>query len=164
MNYRQDSDFFVPYGGFAPISPPETHNYGHIWTMKKPSLTSAWMVSNCNAPSRRNDVIKALQKAGLSIDVYGNCRDFSSKSVPNCPRTHADRNRCPASTIGQYYFYFALENSNCVDYVTEKFFNSLDYYKSVPIVMKRKIYDDLKVKDRDTEGQRAIETESISVP
>lgn len=34
----------------------------------------------------------------------------------------------------------ALENSNCVDYVTEKFWDSLYYYEAVPIVIKREYY------------------------
>ena len=33
-----------------------------------------------------------------------------------------------------YYFYLSFENSICVDYVTEKFFNAMDY-NIVPIVL-----------------------------
>lgn len=43
------------------------------------------------------------------------------------------------SLISQYYFYLAFENSNCEEYVTEKFHNQLKL-PVVPIVMKRSIY------------------------
>ena len=35
----------------------------------------------------------------------------------------------------QYKFYFAFENSNCDDYITEKFFNSIRRADVVPVVM-----------------------------
>ena len=35
----------------------------------------------------------------------------------------------------QYKFYFAFENSNCDDYITEKFFNPLRRGDMIPVVM-----------------------------
>ena len=40
----------------------------------------------------------------------------------------------------------AFENSNCLDYVTEKFFNALRVFYSIPIVIKRDIYTQLGVR------------------
>ena len=40
----------------------------------------------------------------------------------------------------KYKFYLAFENSNCVDYITEKFWDSLKH-KLLPIVMGARIED-----------------------
>ena len=50
-----------------------------------------------------------LQSYGLPIDIYGNCGTA----------LYQDTSRMINET---YKFYFALENSFCKDYVTEKFF------------------------------------------
>ncbi|KAI6171861.1 Glyco-tran-10-N domain-containing protein [Aphelenchoides besseyi] len=44
-----------------------------------------------------------------------------------------------AKELSNYYFYLAFENSNCEDYITEKFDNLLQL-PVVPIVMKRSVY------------------------
>ena len=41
---------------------------------------------------------------------------------------------CFANTAEQYWFYLAFENSICNDYITEKFWRTLDL-KTVPVVM-----------------------------
>ena len=40
----------------------------------------------------------------------------------------------------KYKFYLAFENSNCVDYITEKFWDSLKH-KVLPIVMGSRLED-----------------------
>ena len=40
----------------------------------------------------------------------------------------------------KYKFYLAFENSNCVDYITEKFWDSLKH-KLLPIVMGARVED-----------------------
>lgn len=137
------------------------------------------------------------------IDKWGRC----GRSPPNCGSMHNYWDNCTvelikyffldlvyfifaifpdivfldASFFRQYKFYLAFENSNCVDYVTEKFFDTLrsKLYKlwsfisgtlvvqriesnclikkpiniymfrireAVPIVLNRRIYEDLGVK------------------
>lgn len=44
-----------------------------------------------------------------------------------------------------YKFYIAFENTNCKDYVTEKFYETLRSRMAVPIVIHRKTYEDLGV-------------------
>lgn len=40
-----------------------------------------------------------------------------------------------------YHFYLALENSICVDYITEKLWNQGYGYTVIPIVLKRKLIE-----------------------
>lgn len=74
-------------------------------------LFIAWFVSNCVSRSGRQDLVKHLQKY-IDIDVYGECGTLS------CPRKQEEK--CKKMIDKQYKFYFALENSLCLDYVTEK--------------------------------------------
>lgn len=51
------------------------------------------------------------------------------------------------SVCRPYKFYVSIENSNCKDYVTEKFWKALNDRMTVPIVLARKYYKDLGVPD-----------------
>ena len=57
------------------------------------------------------------------MDTYGNCG--KGRCVKN--------SRACETLLGQYKFYLSLENSQCTDYITEKFWNYL-YRDLVPIV------------------------------
>ena len=65
----------------------------------------------------------------IPVDIYGKCGDYpcanKSGTFP-----------CDYKVATNYKFYLAFENSICVDYVTEKFFNNL-LLPVVPIVMVR---------------------------
>lgn len=54
----------------------------------------------------------------IKVDIYGGCGDKS------CPRS--TETSCWDMIEKDYYFYLSFENSICVDYVTEKFFNALN--------------------------------------
>lgn len=75
-----------------------------------------WFVSNCKTDhTKRMEFYKSLEKAtSLSIDVYGKC---GKGKVPK---------EDEKTLWSKYKFYLAFENSNCRDYVTEKFFKVLD--------------------------------------
>ena len=60
------------------------------------------------------------------MDIYGEC------GSQKCPRASKD---CYKILNSQYKFYLAFENSNCVDYITEKFFVNGLKYNILPIVM-----------------------------
>lgn len=61
------------------------------------------------------------------MDIYGSCGAYK------CSRNTADK--CFEILDRDYKFYLAFENSNCKDYITEKFFiNSLNR-NILPIVM-----------------------------
>jgi len=86
----------------------------------------AWFVSNCGASNKRLQYAKALAKY-IDVDIYGSC---GSKK---CPRSMAKK--CFERLNHDYKFYLAFENSNCRDYITEKFFVNGLQYSVVPIVM-----------------------------
>ena len=60
------------------------------------------------------------------MDIYGSCGSLK------CPRRDGD---CVEMLQKDYKFYLAFENSNCKDYVTEKFFTNALHNGVVPIVM-----------------------------
>ncbi len=53
----------------------------------------------------------------IDLDVYGKCSWMMGNknvSFENCD--------IDLSCLNEYKFYLAFENSNCIDYITEKFF------------------------------------------
>lgn len=74
----------------------------------------------------REFFVKELVKAGMKVDVFGKC----GKAEP-C-KSKFNR-KCVKQYARKYWFYLALENSKCEDYITEKPWNSL-IWGAVPIV------------------------------
>lgn len=111
--YRHDSVIVAPYEKFVPfndsvLQKTQTKNYALGKTKK-----IAWFVSNCGARNGRRKYADALAKF-IDIDIYGTCGPLS------CPRSKADE--CFGMLNRDYKFYLAFENSNCRDYITEKYF------------------------------------------
>lgn len=95
---------------------------------------AAWAVSNCDdrfVKSDRKGVIDELS-AYIPIDIYGACGLYQcpGRSKKQC----SDPQKCFKYLGHRYKFYFSLENSMCEDYITEKFFNALQY-GMLPIVL-----------------------------
>ncbi|GAV02281.1 hypothetical protein RvY_12870 [Ramazzottius varieornatus] len=110
FTYLLDSDVLGHYAYSVPLQTEPTN-----FAAGKKKLV-AWFVSNCHTQSKREDVVKELQKY-IQIDVYGKCGPLK------CPRT--SEASCNAMLRTDYKFYLAFENSICEDYVTEKFTNAL---------------------------------------
>ena len=72
-----------------------------------------------------------LQKY-VSVDVFGECGPWKcqSESVGN----ESPDNECYQLLNTTYKFYLAWENAMCQDYVTEKFYNILQY-NVIPVVL-----------------------------
>lgn len=82
-------------------------------------LQVAWFVSNCHPRNQRMHYAKELSKY-IQVDIYGTCGSL------RCPRSQSQA--CFDMLDEDYKFYLAFENSNCKDYITEKFFvNGLGY-------------------------------------
>ncbi|XP_004522511.1 glycoprotein 3-alpha-L-fucosyltransferase A [Ceratitis capitata] len=124
--YRRDSDIMAPYDKWHYYDTKikqieQDHNYALNKTKKV-----AWFVSNCAARNNRLQFARELQKY-IDVDIYGACGN------QKCPRNNADK--CFELLDKDYKFYLAFENSNCKDYITEKFFNNALKHNILPIVM-----------------------------
>lgn len=124
--YRHDSDIVAPYEKFQYYNTsiktlPLTKNYATGKTKKV-----AWFVSNCGARNGRRQLADELGKY-IQVDIYGACGSYS------CPRNKA--NDCFKMLSKEYKFYLSFENSNCRDYITEKFFVNGLGNDVIPIVM-----------------------------
>ena len=112
-SYRHDSDIVAPYEKFVLHDEnvrtlPQNRSYAEGKTKHV-----AWFVSNCASRNGRGDYAKELSKY-IPVDIYGACGPFK------CPRK--DSNKCYEMLNKDYKFYLSFENSNCRDYITEKFF------------------------------------------
>lgn len=111
--YRHDSDIVAPYEKWVYYDPhirqkPQEINYAANKTKQV-----AWFVSNCGARNNRLQYAKELGRY-IGVDIYGAC------GVKRCPRSNSAK--CFEMLNKDYKFYLAFENSNCRDYITEKFF------------------------------------------
>ena len=111
--YRRDSTVVAPYEKYVPLNASlltrtPIKNYASGKTKKV-----AWFVSNCGARNRRRQYAEELSKY-IEVDIYGGCGTFK------CPRFQSEK--CFGMLNTDYKFYLAFENSNCRDYITEKFF------------------------------------------
>lgn len=111
--YRHDSVIVAPYERFTLFNEsvrtlPLKKNYAAGKTKK-----IAWFVSNCGARNGRRQYVEELAKY-IPVDIYGACGPL------RCPRHKA--NDCFTMLTKDYKFYLSFENSNCRDYITEKFF------------------------------------------
>ncbi|XP_037822771.1 LOW QUALITY PROTEIN: glycoprotein 3-alpha-L-fucosyltransferase A-like [Lucilia sericata] len=124
--YRRDSDIVAPYEKWVYYDSrvhqqEQDRNYAANKTKKV-----AWFVSNCGARNGRLQFAHELGKY-IDVDIYGACGNYK------CSRVNADK--CFEMLDRDYKFYLAFENSNCKDYITEKFFVNALNRNILPIVM-----------------------------
>ncbi|XP_020900473.1 galactoside 3(4)-L-fucosyltransferase-like [Exaiptasia diaphana] len=130
INYRRDSDVFAPYGYYYPFSNKAEGEQYHseINTGQKDKFV-LWTVSHCDLP--REDYVRKLLKY-IKIDIYGACAgNVGSKPAPG--KCIYNAKECDVLKK-RYKFQLALENSNCVDYITEKYWKAIDL-GIVPVVL-----------------------------
>uniref|UniRef100_A0A0N4Z8E2 Fucosyltransferase n=1 Tax=Parastrongyloides trichosuri TaxID=131310 RepID=A0A0N4Z8E2_PARTI len=97
-------------------------------------------ISNCYSNSRREKIVEKLRKY-IPTTIFGKCSVDRAKQKNGCKQSDY---KCEEEVINSYYFYFAFENAICNNYVTEKYWSRYSF-NSVPIVMKRYIYEDLNI-------------------
>ncbi|XP_043914583.1 4-galactosyl-N-acetylglucosaminide 3-alpha-L-fucosyltransferase FUT5-like [Protopterus annectens] len=115
MCYRKDSDIFVPYGSLQMTK--DLQNY----SIPKENKLVVWTVSNWLPHFRRVQYYNELRKY-INIDIYGkNHRPLDKASLH--------------TTISQYKFYLAFENSVHTDYITEKLWRNAFLSGTVPVVL-----------------------------
>lgn len=112
--YRSDSVIVTPYAKFTPYKnyTDLPHQAPRNYAAGKTKV-AAIFVSNCYAQNGRLEYLEELKKY-VRIDVYGKCGNL------RCDRNKTEA--CHDMLKRDYKFYLAFENSNCRDYITEKFF------------------------------------------
>ncbi|PIK56041.1 putative glycoprotein 3-alpha-L-fucosyltransferase A-like [Apostichopus japonicus] len=122
MTYQRDSDIVFPYGKYLDSDPEIADNDNRNWAANKTRLI-VWMSSNCKLTYwDRQSFVKKLKKL-IAVDMYGACGTLT------CPRGKG----CDV-LLSSYKFYLALENSQCKDYISEKFWLNAFSHQSIPIV------------------------------
>lgn len=125
--YRHDSDIVAPYEKFVSYEDGGTSAQRPASSAPRNKTKKvAWFVSNCAARNQRLQFARKLA-AYIDVDIYGTCGSLK------CPRAQAGH--CFELLDRDYKFYLAFENSNCKDYITEKFFVNGLGRDVVPIVM-----------------------------
>ena len=130
--YRSDSTIVAPYGRWEYYNGnvrqlPLKQNYAATKTK-----SVAWVVSHCDTENRRMEYAKKLGRY-IQVDIFGSCGNKS------CSYSKTDN--CFRSLGKEYRFYLAFENSNCKDYITEKFFYNSLGHDMLPIVMGAHLKD-----------------------
>ena len=128
--YRTDADIQWRYGRPYKMSEKEKviayekmqkHNI-----FKQKTREICGRISNCMDINRRYKTIKDMQNY-LDIDMYGLCYNNP------CGDPRNERDKSCNDFLKQYKFYLAFENNDCKDYVTEKYWQSLNR-EQIPIV------------------------------
>ncbi|XP_016977669.1 alpha-(1,3)-fucosyltransferase B isoform X1 [Drosophila rhopaloa] len=91
----------------------------------RPSASIAFMQSDCDTMSGREDYVKELMKY-LTIDSYGSC--LRNKDLPESLKNDYLNNLYSPELLrflSEYKFMIAIENAACPDYITEKFWRPL---------------------------------------
>lgn len=113
MTYRTDSDILKSFALLEEKPPNEVVNEDYSAIFAAKTGFAVWLVSNCGSDvmSSRSEFVQELQKY-IPVDIFGKCgsRELDRKN--------------PRTTIAQYKFFFAFENSLCLDYVSEKFYDN----------------------------------------
>lgn len=122
--YRLDSDVPAPYGWLIKRSSnaPAPATLPPVDKRKK----ALWVASNCVTNDRREDVVQALQMAGVDVEILGQCG-----SDDPCKKGDTE---CNIALMNSYKFVFAFENSRCKGYITEKFWEAMRS-AAVPVVL-----------------------------
>lgn len=128
--YRYDADIMMYYGTPHRLTDAEqkrveTKLKGRNFYKEKTGEVSL-RISNCFDPGQRYRLIGKLDKY-LTIDKYGTCYHKPCGDPTNPYDKSCDEK------MNSYKFYLAFENDNCKDYVTEKYWATLER-DVIPIV------------------------------
>ncbi|KAM7085650.1 alpha-(1,3)-fucosyltransferase 4 [Molossus nigricans] len=123
LSYRADSDVFVPYGYLYPRTHPSDQPPGLVPPLARKRGLVAWVVSNWDERQARVRYYHQLSQH-VSVDVFG--KGGTRRPVPDIGLLH---------TVARYKFYLAFENSQHLDYITEKLWRNSLLAGTVPVVL-----------------------------
>lgn len=140
MTYERNADIFVPYGSYVTLKPGEKSSYGQINPDKKDRLV-VWTVSNCGG--LREWFVREL-KNHIRVDIFGSCAGSMYQPHLQDEECEKDSPECE-NLLKRYKFQLALENGNCVDYVTEKYWGGPLELGIVPVVLGGANYSEMAI-------------------
>ena len=128
--YRKDSDFFVPYGAYVEAEPIASGEEAWNFALNRDKMAAFGASSHCTG--QRFAFVRALMKH-IPVSVFGKCApDLDPAQKWHCP--HNLGQGC-AKELARHKFYLAFENSNCKDYLTEKYWRNSLQRNLVPVVL-----------------------------
>lgn len=132
-SYGGSSETVIPYGRYVKFPDGDARDVDVKAITGNKTKLIAWMGSNCVKQVfwPRMAFVNELQKY-VKVDTYGKCGNLSC-----LPRMSE---RCQ-HLMGEYKFYLSLENAECSDYMTEKFWDTALIQGAVPVVYGAKKED-----------------------
>ena len=96
-------------------------NYLKVANMELKKKLIFWLVSDCETDNKREEYAKTLNKF-IPVDIYGKCNwtETMNKTLPEGKDAYSVLQK-------EYKFFLAFENSNCYDYISEKFFRTIGH-------------------------------------
>ncbi|KAL3319062.1 hypothetical protein Ciccas_002259 [Cichlidogyrus casuarinus] len=148
-DYRSNVILPSPYGMYLSYEKPECLTSPEImddiqngnWTLdylpedfQSKADEATALISNTRSANNRLEIIEELKRY-FPVRMYG-------PTFTSCPNHHAD---CKQYLGSRFKFYLAFENSNCREYITEKFFFNALNYNMIPIVLGAPLEDYRKI-------------------
>ncbi|XP_064637931.1 3-galactosyl-N-acetylglucosaminide 4-alpha-L-fucosyltransferase FUT3-like [Lineus longissimus] len=131
MTYMSTSDIPLKYHVYEKVQNVSSRKCDLTPVLNKPR-TALMVASHCHTVSRREELVEELRK-DIDVDVFGKCGE-------PCP------NNCDFGLFEKKYkFYFAFENSKCLEYVTEKVWMNALAVGLVPVVLGGKTRKDYEM-------------------
>ena len=133
--YHHKADIHLPYGFCS--KHPGSEKLKNNYAAGKKGLVS-WIVSHCYTHNGREYFVDELAKH-IRVQVYGECPGRLGSISGLCGANNgANGSLCQDTciTLNSYKFYLSFENSNCMDYLTEKTYKVLiPSMTTVPVIM-----------------------------
>lgn len=136
MSYRMDSELWAPYGRTISLDMPvDTISFENVtldkWIEGKTKLISG-VISHCQTPAGRQELIQKMNKTER-VEIFGGCGDRSRHICDLESNYNLNCNKFWHEFSSEYKFFVAFENALCKDYITEKFWRTLEF-GMVPVV------------------------------
>ena len=129
ITFKTDSDFLIPYGSYARLPSAEYRQTLFDYAATKRKFVM-WAVSHCG--TIRQKYVKKLLNY-INVDIYGECSYIYGQD------NQCSKSRDCEDIFEPYKFTLAFENGVCTDYITEKFWITLQR-NSVPVVLGKDYY------------------------
>ena len=114
VGYSSKANITTPYGSYTAGS--TDFPFGTAFFEMRSLIVG--MISDCDSPSRTESIRRL--SSFIPIDIMGKSYCATRSVIPECATQGVDQRGCFQALSQMYIFYFAVENSDCEDYITEK--------------------------------------------